>query len=490
MSGEKQQDARKPTRHKRFALTAATADIPTGQRISALLSTLAEQHPEVEVLAPGASTVGYAHDASPHPEHRHGPAVALPVNAGQVQQLVRAAASHGVGVVPRGAGSGLSGGASAAPDQLVISLERLRRIVEVSAGDEVAVVEPGVLTAELNMQIEPLGLFFAPDPASHTISTIGGNIATNAGGLHCAKYGVTRESVLALDVVLADGSLVSVGHRSIKGVTGLDLVSLFVGSEGILGIVVRATLRLRPIPVARRTVTAFFDSTRAGADALGAITRSPVRPAAVEFFDTPSLESIDRGNGTALRDRGAALLLIELDGYGVDEQASDLIEALSAVGGRVRVESDAVGAELWELRRGGRRPRPEAEPLWRAGGDIAVPKSRFPEVFAALPELERRFGVTIAAIAHAGDGNLHPLVSKPIPAGADPSAPAPEIHEALAEIVRLALRLGGTVSGEHGIGSLKREFAAWELSPRNLQAQHAIKAALDPGGLFNPGKAI
>ena len=327
--------------------------------VDALVSDLASEHPDIEVRPSSATTVAYLDDAATRLAPRRsrtpfGPTVALPTTTEQVQQLVRTAARRGVAVVPRGAGSGLSGGASATADQLVISTERLTRIIEVSPLDEVAVVEPGVLNAELNAHLEPFGLFYAPDPASWQISSIGGNIATNAGGLRCAKYGVTRESVLALDVVLADGSLISIGHRSIKGVTGLDLVSLFVGSEGILGIVVGATVRLRPIPVARRTVTAFFDTTAAGAAALAAITASRVRPSIVEFFDQPTLDNIDQYNDAGLRARGGSLLLIELDGFGIDEQLAELRDALTAVGGRVQAETDAAGHALWELRRSGR----------------------------------------------------------------------------------------------------------------------------------------
>lgn len=222
----------------------------------------------IEVLEPGAGTVRYGHDAATAKPatatQQPGPAVVLPATAAEVQAAVKLAVELGVTVVPRGAGTGLSGGATGNKDQVVISTEKLNRIIEVSHLDEVAVVEPGVINSELNEHLEPFGLFYAPDPASFDISSIGGNIATNAGGLRCAKYGVTRESILSLDVVLADGSLISVGHRSIKGVTGLDLTSLFVGSEGILGIVVGATVRLRPIPVARKTVSAFFDSTAEG----------------------------------------------------------------------------------------------------------------------------------------------------------------------------------------------------------------------------------
>ncbi|WP_426321369.1 FAD-binding oxidoreductase [Microbacterium sp. E-13] len=474
-----------------MAATAPVSEPLTGTgALGDVLSDLAASLPHITVLPPSAETVGYLDDAATRRargDAASGPAVALPSTAEEVREVVRAASRHGVTIVPRGAGTGLSGGASATADQLVVSTERLNRIVEVAPLDEVAVVEPGVLNSALNEHLEAWGLFYAPDPASYEISTVGGNVATNAGGLRCAKYGVTRESVLALDVVLADGELITIGHRSIKGVTGLDLVSLFVGSEGVLGIVVRVTVRLRPIPVARRTVSAFFDSTAAGASALSAITRSPVRPAVVEFLDGRTLANIDHHRGTDLSGRGGSLLLIELDGYGIEEQFADLRDALEAVGGRVTQETDAAAEALWALRRGGRG---FDERSWFAGGDIAVPKSRLPDVFAAFPDLEQRFGVEIGAVAHAGDGNLHPVITKPIPESGDPLTPPAELHDAADELARLALSLGGTVSGEHGIGTVKRELAALELSARNRAAQLAVKAALDPFEILNPGKAL
>ncbi|MFJ4170558.1 FAD-binding oxidoreductase [Paenarthrobacter sp. NPDC089714] len=450
-----------------------------------------EQLPKnIEALEPSLETSRYSHDAATAKtagnSHTPGPAVVLPAAAADVQDAVKLAAELGITVVPRGAGSGLSGGATASRNQVVISTEKLNRIIEVSPLDEVAVVEPGVINAELNKHLESHGLFYAPDPASFDISSIGGNIATNAGGLRCAKYGVTRESILSLDVVLADGSLITVGHRSIKGVTGLDLTSLFVGSEGILGIVTKATVRLRPLPVARKTVSAFFDSTAEGTDGLAAITLSPVRPAAIEFFDTPSLANIDAHSGTALRERGAALILIELDGYGIGDQAADLATALSAVGGRVTVEADDDGVRLWELRRSG-RGLPQDK--WYVGEDIAVPKSQLAKVYAAFPALEARFGVDISAVSHAGDGNLHPLITLDKTPDDGPNPPA-SLLEAATELVKVALSLGGTVTGEHGVGTIKKEWAALELSQRSRELQHAIKAAIDPQQLFNPGKAI
>lgn len=463
---------------------------PVTSLIQTYIQELSHLSRGIEILDPGTGTTAYSHDAATaktaSAAQEPGPAVVLPSTTAEVQAAVKLAAEVGVTVVPRGAGTGLSGGATALHDQVVVSTEKLNRIVEVSPLDEVAVVEPGVINAELNRHLEPYGLFYAPDPASYDISSIGGNIATNAGGLRCAKYGVTRESILSLDVVLADGSLISVGHRSIKGVTGLDLTSLFVGSEGILGVVVRATVRLRPVPVARKTVTAFFDSTAEGTKGLPAITLSPVRPAAIEFFDTPSLDNIDAHSGTTLRDRGAALILIELDGYGINEQAADLTATLTKAGGRVTVESDDDAARLWELRRSG-RGLPQDK--WYIGEDIAVPKSQLPKVYAAFQALEARFGVEISAVSHAGDGNLHPLITKD-KSPHDGANPPSSLLEAATELVKVALSLGGTVTGEHGVGTIKREWAALELSDRSRAVQHAIKAALDEQQTLNPGKAI
>jgi glycolate oxidase subunit GlcD len=472
-------------------MTSVETETPP-RTVGTFVRELRERHPDIEVLAPGSGTTRYRYDAATAKGAASGavlpgPAVVFPVNAEQVQDAIRLAAGLGLSVVPRGAGTGLSGGATAREDQVVVSTEKMAAVVEISPLDEVAVVEPGLINADLNAHVKQYGLFYAPDPASYDISSIGGNIATNAGGLRCAKYGVTRESILALDVVLADGSLVRVGHRSIKGVTGLDLTSLFVGSEGILGIVVRATVRLRPLPVARKTVTAFFDSTAEGAAGLAAITLSPVRPAAIEFFDTPSLDNIDRHSGSELRGRGAALILIELDGYGIEEQAADLAAALAARGGRVTAETDDDGIHLWGLRRNG-RGLPEGQ--WYIGEDIAVPKSQLAKVYAAFPALEARFRVNISAVSHAGDGNLHPLITKDIGPGDDPAQPPAALADAATELVRVALALGGTVTGEHGVGTIKQEWAALELSGRIRQAQHAIKASLDPQGLLNPGKAI
>jgi glycolate oxidase len=354
--------------------------------------------------------------------------------------------------------------------------------------DEVAVVEAGVITADLSRALAPHGFFYAPDPASARLSTIGGNIATNAGGLHCAKYGVTRESVLAVEAVLADGTLLRTGHRSLKGVTGLDLTQLLIGSEGTLAVVTAATVRIRPLPVARRTVLARFGSTAGAAAGVNAISRSPVRPAATELMDGPTLADIDAHTGSELAAGDSAILLIELDGYGIREQLDDLTAVLARAGAEVReIEDEAEAEHLWELRRSGRGSGAGGH---RLGEDIAVPKSRLAEIFGSLTEIGHRHGVETSAVAHAGDGNLHPSLALPHREGdAAGQLPAP-LLAAADELVRAALDLGGTVSGEHGIGTAKRAWLDLELSPVSRELQQRLKTAFDPQHLLNPGKAL
>lgn len=413
----------------------------------------------------------------------------LPEDVAGVQATLRLAHETGTAVVPRGAGTGLSGGAVPTEGAIVLGLERLTAVREIDPVDEIAVAEAGVLTADLSTALAPHGFFYAPDPASAAISTIGGNIATNAGGLHCAKYGVTRESVLALEVVLADGTLLRTGHRTIKGVTGLDLTQLIIGSEGTLAVVTAATVRIRPLPVARRTVLARFQGSSAAADGVAAISRSPVRPAATELIDAGTLVDIDAHAGSSLARGTDAVLLIELDGYGIQEQTADLTTALVGAGAEVRlVEDEAEAEHLWELRRSGRGSGAGGH---RLGEDIAVPKSRLGEILAELAVIGERHGIRTSALAHAGDGNLHPLLA--LDRGdteAPDSALPPNLLAAADDLVRAALDLGGTISGEHGIGTAKQGWLDLELSPTSRALQRRLKDAFDPQHLLNPGKAL
>ncbi len=403
-----------------------------------------------------------------------------------VQTALRWASAHRVPVVPRGAGTGLAGGAVGGAGELIVSTLRMNRVLEVSRDDELAVVEPGVLNGDLNEAVAEHGLWFAPDPASRAISTVGGNIATNAGGLMCVKYGVTREAVIGLKVVLADGRLLEVGRRTVKGVTGYDLTALFIGSEGTLGIIAEATVRLRPLvagPVI--TLSAAFPDVERAAAASAAVSASGVRPAAMELLGASALEAIGDYLGSDLGGRGAQLL-IRTDGAASETEAAEIAALLRAGGGIVDISADAeAGEQLFAIRRA-------FHPAMERRGtvlieDVAVPRSALPKMFAAISRIERDFGISIPTVAHAGDGNLHPNFV----VGAGPDAEVPEQVWAAADAVfRECLRLGGTLTGEHGVGVLKRRWLRQELGDDSYELQRGIKALFDPAGILNPGKVF
>lgn len=407
-----------------------------------------------------------------------------------VQATMRAASEFRVPVVPRGAGTGLAGGANGSAGSIVLSLAGMDRIREISVEDQLAVVEPGVVNADLNAALGPYGLFFAPDPASKAISTVGGNIATNAGGLLCAKYGVTREAVLGLEVVLADGRLIRTGHRTVKGVTGYDLTALLVGSEGTLGVIVGATVRVLPLPEGPpTTLAALFPDVRSASDAAARVTAARLRPAVMELLDGPALERISAYLGEqTIRDAfgaagGAAFLLVQFDGPSAAADGARAGALVTETGGAVRVAADAdEGERLLAIRRA-------FHPALAATGtvlieDVAVPRSRMPEMFAAIERIGERFGLAIPTVAHAGDGNLHPnFVSQGEEIG-------PEVWEAASELFRTAIELGGTLTGEHGVGVLKRRWLAEELGPDSYDLQVKLKSVFDPLGILNPGKVF
>jgi glycolate oxidase len=403
----------------------------------------------------------------------------------EVQSVVRFAAAHGIAVVPRGAGSGLAGGAVAGAGTIVLDLSSLDRIVEIRPVDQVAVVQPGVVTADLDAAAAEHGLFYAPDPGSVDLSTIGGNIATNAGGLRGVKYGVTRDAVLSLDVVLADGRLVRLGAGTVKQVTGYDLVGLFVGSEGTLGIVVGATVRLLPRPAVTGTVAAYFPSLEEAAAASVAVRSCGARPSVIELVDGPTLGAIDELSGSSLRERGEAFLLVQVDGLDV---TADLAAIGSALAGATHVESSTDPETSARLIAARRLALPAVEARGRALiEDIAVPPSRLVEAVRGVHAVAAATGVEVYVFAHAGDGNLHPVIVVDTAEGAELPA---VVVDAADRIFALALELGGTVTGEHGIGLLKQHWVDREVGPDVAGIQHALKRLLDPAGILNPGKAI
>lgn len=432
-------------------------------------------------------------DKSGHRSSGRPVAVVEPTTVEQVQILMRTASETGTPVVPRGAGTGLAGGAIGAPGEIVLSMHRLNRILEISPADELAVVEPGILNGDLNAVLAEQGLWWVPDPASKAISSVGGNIATNAGGILCAKYGVTREAVLGLAVVLADGTLMRTGHRTVKGVTGYDTTALLIGSEGTLGVIVEATLKLRPLPTGEvATIGAYFPDVVSAAAASAAITASGIRPAALELLDALTLRLIDGLLGGSagyvpLAGRGGAYLLVQTDGSTALDEAERVMSILAAHGADAEITTDPTeGERLLQVRR-------SAHPAFETAGevlieDVSVPRSRLPEMFAAIERISAETGIQIPVIAHAGDGNLHPNLIVPPHLARDDGEIADVVWDAADRLFHEAMRLGGTLTGEHGVGLLKRRWLADELGESGYELQKRIKAVFDPEGILNPGK--
>ncbi len=401
-----------------------------------------------------------------------------------VQEVMRVASAHTIPVVPRGGGSGLAGGAMGTDGEIVLDLSSLNQILEISVEDSLARVEDGVINASLNAEAQKHGLWFAPDPSSREWSTVGGNIATNAGGLLCAKYGVTRESVLQLKVVLADGRLIDMGHRSVKGVTGLDLCQLMIGSEGTLGVIVEATVKLLPLdshPV--WTLRAEFASAEEAAKACVAITSEGYTPAILELIDEHSRRMISDYLGRDGSLNGTAVVIAQANGASSDSDSIAMAKVLERSANRVeRVPQGSAAEDLLHERR-------SMHPAMEAHGmvlieDVAVPRSRLAEMFAEIRRIEGEYSLTIPTVAHAADGNLHPnfvYEGERVPE---------HIWRAADDLFRSALSLGGTLTGEHGVGLLKRKWLRDELGDDQWQLQRDIKTVFDPQGILNPGKVF
>ena len=401
-----------------------------------------------------------------------------------VQQTMRIATATRTPVVVRGAGTGLAGAANAGTGEIVLSTRRMTAIREVRKEDLLAVVEPGILNADLNAELARHGLWWAPDPASRDISTVGGNIATGAGGLLCAKYGVVRDAVLGVDLVLADGRLLHLGHRSVKGVTGLDLTALVIGSEGTLGVVVGATLKLRRLVQGETcTVTATFPGVRAAAAASAAVTAAGVQPAIMELMDAASLAAVHTLLLLPAPAAGAAQLTIQTDGPAAGAEADAIAAILRAHDGVTAVSHDREeGERLLAIRRSMHAAMASLGTTLIE--DVSVPRSAMPAMFDEIARIEKEYALTIPTVAHAGDGNLHPNFVF------EGSETPPHVWAAADELFRAAIRLGGTLTGEHGIGVLKRRWLAEELGDDQWHLQRQIAAVFDPLGLLNPGKVF
>lgn len=413
-------------------------------------------------------------------------AVALPTATAQVQELVRLCGRRRLPLIPRGAGTGTAGGAVPEAAALVLDFSRMNKIVRIDEDEMLADAQPGVVTAEFQAAVEKVDLFYPPDPASNATSTLGGNAATGAGGLRAVKYGVTADWIAALEVVVADGQVVRTGTRTRKGVVGYDLTRLFIGSEGTLGVITELTLRLIPKPAAKTTVLALFNELGQAGVAVQRVLRSAISPAAMELMDRTALRAV-RDRVADLLPPDVCLLLIDVDGdeESVARQAEALRALLQDLGAReVRVARDAREArQLWSARRAVSPALYELRPQ-KYSEDVTVPVSRVVELIAGASRIAEQHRLLHASYGHAGDGNIHVNFLYD-PDNAEETARAASARE---ELFRLTLALGGTISGEHGVGVAKRPFIAWEQGPALLDLQRRLKRAFDPLNIFNPGK--
>ena len=416
--------------------------------------------------------------------------VAEPHNPQQVAVILAIANRHEIPVTPRGAGYGYVGGCVPEKGGIALSLIRMNRIKELSIPDGVAVVEPGVITGQLQAAARDAGMFYPPDPASFRNSSIGGNIATNAGGPRCLKYGVTRHYVLGLEVVLADGTIVRVGGRTMKNKTGFDLVGLFVGSEGMLGIVTEATIRLIPLPPSRASISASFREIEDAAEAVQQILKAGFLPSALEIADRFTLESARKHLGHQIVPAGNAHLLVDLDGQEKSvRNESVVLESLVKKLGALSVDTAFGEAEceaLWDLRRGFSESL-KATGLTKLNQDVTVPRGRLVDLVRFAADLQKRSGFPIACFGHAGDGNIHVNVMVP-----DPNDPKSQqlMDETLDALFEQIIAWDGAITGEHGIGLAKKRWWPQAVSPENLALHQTIKSALDPKRILNPGKFL
>jgi len=452
----------------------------------AFLSALREAVGTIQVRGDDQTRAAYAADA--FGEAHFPDLVVTPGTASEISAIARLCSQHRVPLVARGAGTGYTGGAVPTRGGLVLSLERLNRILEIDQTNLLAIVEPNVINGDLQRAVERVGLFYPPDPASLDTSSIGGNVAECAGGPRAFKYGTTRRYVLALEAVLATGEIIRTGSKAVKNVVGYDLTQLLVGSEGTLAIITKVTLRLLPRPAVSAALAAAFASAEAAVEAVTAIIARRVVPSALELVDGPSLRAVEAYLGHAVVPPGSdAMVIAECDGTqaAVDEELEHVAAACRETGATEirRATGEAARENLWRVRRQLSLAL-RATGLLKLNHDVVVPRGRVARLLAAVADIGRRHRLQVASFGHAGDGNIHVnlLVDR-----ADP-AELERAREAERELFEFVVALEGSISGEHGIGFVKAPYLSIELAVEEIALMKRVKAAFDPHGILNPGK--
>jgi len=427
----------------------------------------------------------YAYDAT---ASRYLPdAVVFPKETGEVSKILKIANEKNIFIIPRGSGSGMTGGSVPVMGGVVIAMTRFNRIIEIDTDNLIAFVEPGVITARFHREVEKLGLFYPPDPSSSEFSTMGGNLAECAGGPRAVKYGVTRDYVLGLETVLPTGEIIKTGVKTAKGVAGYDLTRLLIGSEGTLGVITQMTLKLLPLPESVRTMTASFNDLEKAAEAVSEIIRRGIVPRTIEFMDKASIICVENYLKTKISSGAGSLLLIEVDGRADETESAirrlaDICTFLGA--GEVRIaETREESAIIWKARKA-ISPALFTYAPDKINEDIVVPRSRIPDMVRKIDEMKKRTGLTMVSFGHAGDGNIHFNIMLDKKNRQDMK----KAEAAIEELFDYTVELGGTISGEHGIGITKAAYMTKEIGPVEIELMKNIKKLFDPKGILNPGK--
>ena len=441
------------------------------------------------VLTEQEDLMTYAYDATAAMKHYKPDVVVSPLSTEQVSEVVKIAGRYQIPIYPRGSGTNLSGGTIPTKGGIVLSMLNLNKIIEVDQDNLTATVQPGVIIQALNDQVTKLGLLYPPDPGTVTTATMGGSVSECSGGLRGLKYGVTKHYIMGLQLVLANGEIIRWGGKTVKNVTGYDLVALFTGAEGTLGIITEIIVKLIPAPETRKSILAVFDNLDKAGNAIASIIRNKIIPATLEIMDNATIQTVEHFVHAGLPMDAEAVLLVEVDGYReVVEREAVLVEQILQTEGSVEVKiakNDQERDLLWLARRSALPALAQKRPT-TVLEDATVPRSKIPDMLKAIRKIAEKHRLLIATFGHAGDGNLHPTILT----DQRDEDEMKRVHLAVDEIFQAAISLGGTLSGEHGIGIAKMKYLDWEFGEAGVAALRQIKEALDPNYLLNPGKIV
>ncbi|AEF93743.1 D-lactate dehydrogenase (cytochrome) [Desulfotomaculum nigrificans CO-1-SRB] len=454
------------------------------QVIDALIQALGKE----KVVTDPEDLICYSFDATADMPSKLPDVVVVPASTNEVVQIINIAREYKVPVYPRGSGTNLSGGTIPIQGGIVVSMQGMNKILEIDADNLVAVVQPGVVIQDLNNAVAPFGLIYPPDPGTVATATMGGSVSECSGGLRGLKYGVTKHYVMGLEVVLADGSVARFGGKTVKNVTAYDMVKLFTGAEGTLGIITEITVKLIPAPEARKSMLAIFNNLADAGNTVTEIVRSKVIPATMEIMDKVTIQTVENFAKVGLPTNAEALLLIEVDGIPevVEREAAIVVKVVEKNKGKIQVAKDDKERDgLWAARRAALPALAQVKPT-TVLEDATVPRSKITEMLVALQDIAKKYNLQIGTFGHAGDGNLHPTILT----DARDTEEMERVHQAVDEIFKTALSLGGTISGEHGIGMAKAKYLPLEFGDSGMEAMRKVKQALDPDNLLNPGKML